>query len=454
MPPYNRETDMCAQSNQQQSDINITLDAPTIGGDNSPRRRREVAAMGNNSNNNDSSNLSNRRSITRRHSSISGSTNNRRHVTNINRINVINNYTTPSSKGRTTKESFAWFILRIVLVSLILVWLVAMVSVLKNSPSAPNAQQTAQSKAASSLSLWKQKFNGMRGTSDLKNINISSAKKPKEEVKGTPIWELSLFGNSKPSDFRLTTPHAPSCSIPLEAKDVSYTLVSQLSHDRIWMVQYHCERWGDNPMSIAVFTDLIAAKVKADLVRKGCSEEHLTVQTVSKTKYDPSGTEYPVNLLRNLAISAVKTSHIVYDDVDFWPASDLHSILSDDKMKERLASDAKLATVLPVFQMNRRCKDYKDCRSMNIPSMPKNKVELINLIKKKWASTFDPTNVGGHGSTKYITWRDQEPRTFVDLPCIKSNRYEPYLAIRFCSDLPPFQEGFTGYGKNKMTVSF
>ena len=77
---------------------------------------------------------------------------------------------------------------------------------------------------------------------------------------------------------------------------------------------------------------------------------------------------------------------------------------------------------------------------------------MFQLIKMKKASTFDPTNVGGHGSTKYITWRDQEVGTMVDLPCIKSNRYEPYLVFRYCSELPPFQEGFTGYGKNKMTV--
>jgi hypothetical protein len=44
--------------------------------------------------------------------------------------------------------------------------------------------------------------------------------------------------------------------------------------------------------------------------------------------------------------------------------------------------------------------------------------------------------------------------TYIDvcgLASIKSNRYEPYLVVRYCSELPPFQEGFTGYGKNKMT---
>jgi len=217
------------------------------------------------------------------------------------------------------------------------------------------------------------------------------------------------------------------------------------------MVQYHCARWGNNPISLVVFSEKTAEDVKAGLVADGCSKEQLTVQTVSRRKYDPTGTEYPVNLLRNLAFSVVKTTHIVYADVDFWPASDLYTILSGQEVKERLPADPKLATVIPVFQISRRCAEYVDCKDKNIPSMPMNKEELLNLIRKKKASTFDPTNAGGHGSTKYITWRDQEKGTFVDLPCIKSNRYEPYLVIRYCDQLPPFQEGFTGYGKNKMT---
>jgi len=279
-------------------------------------------------------------------------------------------------------------------------------------------------------------------------------KDEQQQQPAASIFELSLFGNKSPSDFQMYTPHAPTCSQPLDAKSVSYTLVSQLSNDRLWMVQYYCERWGvDNPISIAVLTDRLADEIKSELVSLGCSEQNLTVQTVRKTRYDPTGKEYPVNLLRNLAFSAVKTSHITYADVDFWPASDLHSILSDEKTKERLASDSKLATVLPVFQLNRQCESYnKVCRERNIPQMPKDKEELINLIQKKAVST---TQLGsnGHSSTKYKTWMNQKTGTFVDLPCFKSNKYEPYLTVRYCSDLPPFQEGFTGYGKNKITVS-
>ena len=73
---------------------------------------------------------------------------------------------------------------------------------------------------------------------------------------------------------------------------------------------------------------------------------------------------------------------------------------------------------------------------------------------------FDPTNFGGHGSTEYSTWFQQSSVGIVgtknggsvyDLPCIKSNRYEPYVMVRYCDNLPPFQPVFAGYGKNKVT---
>ena len=73
--------------------------------------------------------------------------------------------------------------------------------------------------------------------------------------------------------------------------------------------------------------------------------------------------------------------------------------------------------------------------------MLQHKEDLVALIGTGAASIFDPSNEGGHGSTMYRMWQNQETGTLIDLPCITSNRYEPYLALRYCSELPPFQEG-------------
>ena len=406
-----------------------------------------------------------------------------RHITNIHKINVINNF--GMDRDKRAMEKMGWLLLRIVLALLIIVWFGALVSVTRGADLPPSSDNDNSKGNFLDLShiTTKSKFTVIESKDlleskdlDLRSIDTTKSKDPESKDLGTQsldsdaiaalkalhmkeraaqtIFELSLFGTKSPSDFQLYTPHAPSCSEPLEAQEVSFTLVSQLSNDRLWMIPYHCERWGDNPISIVVFTDRTAADVKSELISNGCSEESLTIRTVKRSQFDPDGTEYPVNLLRNLAISAVKTSHILYADVDFWPSSDLFTIISNETIKERLASDSKLAAIIPVFQMERMCREYRDCRETNIPKMPRHKKGLMWLFGRHAAHSFDPTNKGGHGSTKYKTWKKQETSTFVDLTCIKSNRYEPYLAIRYCSELPPFQEGFTGYGKNKMTVSY
>ena len=421
--------------------------------------------------------------------------NGHRVVTYIRKMNVVNNFGSGNNcDGRKEKKpvvvavvAAAWertcrpmALLRIASVLLAILWLLALAAVMTTTggSSLPHGPQRVVALKMPEVELAAAVAAAARAS--------SAAEEEEEEAVVVPrphsIFELSLLGSKSPNDFQQYSPPPragdpmssySSCDVPLDPDDVSYTLVSQLSDDRIWMIRHHCLRWGTgNPMSIVVFTDRTMDDVMNELASSsssssdaggsdsgsgsgGCSAEHLTLQVVQKTTYDPGGTEYPVNLLRNLAFSAVRTSHAVYADVDFWPSRDLHSILSNVTVRERLASDGRLAAVIPAFQMNRRCREYADCRERNIPSMPSNREELIRqlTLQKGAVSAFDPTNRGGHGSTRYNAWVDQEDGTFVDLGCVKSNRYEPYLAIRRCAEMPPFQEGFTGYGKNKMTVS-
>jgi hypothetical protein len=73
------------------------------------------------------------------------------------------------------------------------------------------------------------------------------------------------------------------------------------------------------------------------------------------------------------------------------------------------------------------------------------------MFEKRHGHIFDPTNKGGHGSTDYKTWFKQQPASLRSIDCLQSNRYEPFVMIRYCRDMPPFQAAFSGYGKNKVT---
>lgn len=218
------------------------------------------------------------------------------------------------------------------------------------------------------------------------------------------------------------------------------------------MMQHHCARWGtEAPISVAVLTNETKSETMHRLAALGCNESQLRLEILALNA--ESILDYPVNALRNLALSNVETTHVMYVDIDFWESTRLRNILHTKPVVEALANDTKLAIVVPAFQLTRQCTEYRDCQEENVPLMPGTKEDLIELILDRQASPFDPTNRGGHGSTLYSVWANQESGQLEGIPCIRSNRYEPYLAFRYCRDMPPFQKAFSGYGKNKMTVS-
>jgi hypothetical protein len=255
--------------------------------------------------------------------------------------------------------------------------------------------------------------------------------------------------NRSPTVFERYTLAAPEC-IHIAPDDVAFTLVTQLSMDRLWMMKYHCERWGStSPMSVAVLTNQTELQTRNTLIDLGCHHETLSMQTMHLT--EELKADYPVNKLRRMALAAVRTSHVMYVDIDFWESVDLHDILHQAGVREALAADSKRVVVVPAFQLNRQCREYRECPDENIPKMPQTWQDMIHTMQERRAFPFDPTNRGGHGSTLYAQWIKQEAGELLDIPCIQSNRYEPYIAFRYCRTLPPFQTMFSGYGKNKMT---
>ncbi len=282
---------------------------------------------------------------------------------------------------------------------------------------------------------------------------------------------------------------APEC-YPLEdAEDVTMTLVTQVSHDRLWMMKHHCDRYRDqqggpfdqHPMSIAVYSNATLEVILEEMKDMNCGVAGTTsdapvMVSVLDAKTHGSWKEYPVNELRNLALSKVQTTHILYVDVDFWPSDYLYETImggvaisdasgdaSADAEKQRefslsvrqeLVDDPKLALVIPAFQLWRQCTEWRDCQEKNLPHM-ENARKLLGManeiLKNKSITIFDPKNKGGHGSTNYKDWFQQTPGTLMDIECLTSNRYEPFVMVRYCKDLPPFQTAFAGYGKNKVT---
>jgi hypothetical protein len=264
------------------------------------------------------------------------------------------------------------------------------------------------------------------------------------------VFSISAFIRLRLSGakFKMYSENAPLCE-QLSVSQISFTLVTQLSSDRLWMMEYHCKRY-PQAISIAVWTNNTLQETRDELEAMDCdlSIVHVDIIDASAGAYD----DYPVNQLRNLALKSVQTSHVIYIDVDFWTSDHLfETLIESESVTNALIEDQKLAVVMPAFQLFRQCSEWKDCRDKNLPFMPYTKKDLLKIITDRRGNMFDPTNRGGHGSTLYKEWMRQDSGTLLELPCLQSNRYEPFLVLRYCRDLPPFQESFSGYGKNKMT---
>lgn len=169
-----------------------------------------------------------------------------------------------------------------------------------------------------------------------------------------------------------------------------------------------------------------------------------------------SSSEYPVNLLRNLALEAVSTSHVLVVDADFVPSAGL-----DEAIVQSIASlEQRQALVVPAFERIMECSSHDDCLQHlqnNRSFIPHTMEELDSCMQTNDCRVFQSdNNPDGHSSTRSEEWlherRKQNDMALYPIECFDSLRYEPYLVLPWCSNdaAPYYDERFHGYGKNKI----
>jgi len=216
-------------------------------------------------------------------------------------------------------------------------------------------------------------------------------------------------------------------------KENDVSIVTQASADRLQRIQDMAEAW-QGPMSVALYIkeDEELERVGEIFYGSGAMRAFVDIHLLFANQ-----TRYPVNVLRNLALSNARTSMVLNLDADFIPSANMHKYLSG---LERSNVTSLEAFVIPAFSTNLR-PTY----------LPKTKVELLKAIKEKKVS---PVNEGPcpkcHAPTNYPRWYISSSSYDVQYQWI----YEPYLM--FNKDLLPilFDERLKGYGFDKNTHVF
>jgi len=258
--------------------------------------------------------------------------------------------------------------------------------------------------------------------------------------------------------FISTNPRAQECK-PLSSEQVDFTLVTQTSANRLWLLEEHCRRWGPHPISVTVGGTDLKEKDVYDQIRAmpSCDLARVKVNLVTDFQGD---LDYPVNRMRNIAVASISTSHAVYVDIDFLMSNRVYDELSANRDS---MLDVKTALVMPAFELLPFCElgtieGNATCTEDHLRVIPSTKKQAgdryIAVGAKRYAggiTSFDRKwNRHGHDSTDYAAWFNQEESVLEPLTCVTSDKYEPYLVFRNCRDVPPFPEDFHGFGQNKM----
>lgn len=259
-------------------------------------------------------------------------------------------------------------------------------------------------------------------------------------------------------NFTMTNDQAPECKA-LSPSQVDFTLVSQTSMNRLWLLEEHCRRWGAHPISLTVGGLNVEEEDVYQQIRAmpSCDLNLITFSVVSGFN---GGLDYPINRMRNVAIADVSTSHAFYIDMDFLMSDGVYEELA---LHRDVLVNLRTAIVVPAFGLVPFCSQgavptNDTCTKAHIRVIPNTKKELQEIyihpednLHGGGMNAFESrNNLHGHESTNYDAWLHQPDHTLEPLTCFTSDKFEPYLVFRNCRDVPPFPEAFTGRGRNKI----
>lgn len=218
-------------------------------------------------------------------------------------------------------------------------------------------------------------------------------------------------------------------------EDDDITLVTQLSMDRLHMVESLCNQW-KGPISLSLYL----SDAEADQFVKFAQNSKVLNErrNVGYHIVYKEGEFYPVNYLRNVALKFVESEYVFLSDIDFLPGAEAYSSLQ--KAANHLLStgqETKRALVVPAFETQRyRLDDF-----------PRSKADVIRLLDEGTLFTFRYHEwTRGHDATNYGKWRTATTPYKIQW----EPDFEPYVVLPK-EDAILYDRRFVGFGWNKVS---
>lgn len=225
---------------------------------------------------------------------------------------------------------------------------------------------------------------------------------------------------------------------PRERQQHDVTLVAQMSMDRLHMLSALCEQWA-GPLSIALYASdadlrvLLAHVHASPALRDHGAGGRLGLHVVAK-----AGALYPVNHLRNVALSYARTPYVYLSDIDFMPMPGLYYYTMEAVRVLLGADDAagRRALIVPAFES----------LLFHRTDLPSNKSQLISMLDAGKLFTFRyHVWRQGHAPTNFQHWRGAGRPYRIRW----EEDFEPYVVVS--RNVTRYDERFVGFGWNKMS---
>ncbi|RCI01839.1 hypothetical protein CU098_007237 [Rhizopus stolonifer] len=230
-------------------------------------------------------------------------------------------------------------------------------------------------------------------------------------------------------------------------KKVDVTLISQFTVNRLDTFSKAIEAW-NGPISATIY--LTNPNDIKDLISYFENEKNVetyarVIITLVKPNYlDNTHLAYPINHLRNLAITESSTDYIFVIDADFTPSKNLYSYIRSQLIPYAIHNSASMpstAWVVPCFAIREEFSDLP---------LPETYNELRRLVGKDVAYITDPG--AGHGPTLATEIAMVRPLLMGDPlayeVCYES-QWEPYYVVH--RSAPLYDARFRNQGGDKQS---
>jgi len=224
------------------------------------------------------------------------------------------------------------------------------------------------------------------------------------------------------------------------------TICTHCSVDRLEYLIEMMKLW-DGPLSVAVYARSKREKDSVySLAFKNRSNLIICI-ACKKRKKKNDIEEYPINALRNVALSRARSDIVLNLDIDLIPSRRLYQRLTEKHVYDNLFVEDDIVWIVPAFEL--------DC--VHVKQVPRTRRHLRVLWCAKLASGFQMSHYPpGHRATHHARWLaslDSQQHDTNGYNVKYEEGFEPYVLCKR-ENIPIFDERFEGYGKNKTIHSY